>query len=132
MSIQYPQLDNSLATKMFPAGRRGLQKRDTPRVPLLLLLYLQPQNGQGDHEPWKHVVSCGIIGATPFRKLSRWRATEFDGRTPGGLAGNARRVVEVPAGLDVRLVGLSQTKLASELTRLETAVHWNRRLADEI
>ena len=61
-----------------------------------------------------------------------WHATELDGRSPGRLAGNARRFVEVLVGLDVRLVGLSQTELASELTRLETAVHWNRRLADEI
>lgn len=29
-SIQNPQTDNSLATKLFPAGRRGPQKRDTP------------------------------------------------------------------------------------------------------
>ena len=76
--------------------------------------------------------SCGILGAIPFRKLPRWWATESDGRSPGRLAGNGRRGVEVPAGLDVRLVALSQTEIANELTSLETAVQWNRRLADEI
>ena len=52
------------------------------------------------------------------------------------MAGNGRRVVEVPAGLDVRLVALSQTEIANELrlssARLETELHWNRRLADVI
>ena len=84
----------------------------------------------------KHVDSCGILGAIPFRKLPRWRATEFNGRSPGRLADNARRGVEVPAGLDARLVGLSQTEIANELrlssATLETEVHWNRRLADKI
>ena len=55
----------------------------------------------------------------------------------GHLAGwQGRRDVEVPAGLDVRLVALSQTEIASELrlisARLATEVQWNRRLADEI
>ena len=64
--------------------------------------------------------------------MPRWHATELDGRSPGRLAGNAGRVVEVHAGLQVRLFRLSQTETANELTRLETVVHWNRQMADEI
>ena len=133
-SIQNRHTDKSLTTKVFPVERRGPQQRDLtpPGSPCSCCCTSSHRTVRVASNPGSMWNLCGILGAIPFRKLPRWRAPEFNGRSPVRRAGNGRRVVDVPAGLDVRLVALSQKEIANQVTSLETAVHWDRRLAGEI
>ena len=67
--------------------------------------------------------ACGFLLCNLFQATAQGACHKVERHvTTGRLAGTARRVVEVPAGLEVRLFGQSQTEIVNELTRLETEV----------